>query len=419
MFYRLMSPPFCQAGVWLAAVLCGYLGPARAVEWTTDAALQAGSYYTDNLLFALDGSEEDALAFFATPNLDFIAREANWELQGTLGVGATTFTGIDARDEFDRRARLNYRRTGPRVQWGLAAGYTVDSTLEFQTPDSGVVIPRRQIVNQSLAPDITYQLTERLGVTARYNFDDVSYEDVRSAELEDYQIQSPGLTFSYNLTTQDQLFAVLQQSDYETADGHTQFDTKVLQGGWSRTYTESTRWTLAAGARRTDSRFERCRGSFGFIFPDEACEQSNTPFTAETDRSNGSVFSASLQQQTTPVFSWSLSASRDLNPTGDGGVVETDRLGVGLAQSLNERLRATLDSSISDASYLDTSLDLDRRLLHVSPSLTYSISPRWSVTGTYNYQSQDYTDAADAEATVNALYLTVRYLWPNIYTPKF
>jgi len=55
----------------------------------------------------------------------------------------------------------------------------------------------------------------------------------------------------------------------------------------------------------------------------------------------------------------------------------------------------------------------ERTYFSIEPKLSWRASRWWTITGSYRYRSQEYTESSDGVADSNAVYLNVRYVWPR------
>ncbi len=299
----------------------------------------------------------------------------------------------------------------------LAGNLTRDSTLESELVQTGIVTSRAQRTSRTLSPSWAYSITERDTINLGYSYLDVSYGNTTTTSgLLDYTVKDPSITLSHEFTEKNKLNLSLGYSDYQTQNpvsittntSQYRFTTTSAQLGFSRDFSETMSVSLMAGVHKTDSRiiYQDCLYIFSlsaFLYP--ALTETNTSDT-------GSLFSATLQQ----AFESSqltTELSRSLQPTADGGLVQTDRLSAGYGAKLTPTLNSSLNMSIYKTQYSTTSRTSDnRRYYNITPAISWQITEWWSANTSYTRSVSQ--NANGTEATGNAINLTIIYDWPKI-----
>ena len=205
-------------------------------------------------------------------------------------------------------------------------------------------------------------------------------------------------------------------SKYETSPANFKSNTTGLQLGITHGFSETFTGLLNVGARSTSSTSQQsalvCPApvilcQFGFI-PYDA-----VPFTTKT-RSHGYTLNATLDKQfeTTTLNG---QVSREVNPSGNGSLVQTDRIGFSVANKFSPTLTGALDASIYRSRYLgDVISRSDSRYYTVGPRLSWRMSEWWSLDTGYTHARQEYDNAGITAATANSAYVLVRYDWPKL-----
>jgi hypothetical protein len=112
-----------------------------------------------------------------------------------------------------------------------------------------------------------------------------------------------------------------------------------------------------------------------------------------------------------------LDAGREINPSGFGFLLQTDRFGVTLSKNASERLTASVNAVVLLASSIATTDQSapfpDSRYGSVTPHLTWKFDQWWALDATYTYARRE-VDSLDQYAISNIATVMLTY-----YPPKF
>jgi len=255
---------------------------------------------------------------------------------------------------------------------------------------------QRNLLN--LAPSWTHMLTEKLSTQAGYQYANVTYEDGLSLGLVDYTTQGGFGNLSYKLTEYDQVQVIGTYTNFSAPQAN-DLQSEIYGGmlSLSHEFSETMTASVSAGPR----------------------------FVTSTITSGGSTVSGS---QTVGVGSvtlrknWDdafvqLDAGREINPSGFGFLLQTDRFGVTLSKNASERLTASVNAVVLLASSIATTDQSasfpDNRYVNVTPHLTWKLDQWWAVDVAYTYGRRD-VDSFNQYAISNAATVMLTY-----YPPKF
>lgn len=392
-----------------------FLSPieSTALEWTAQPHITAGASVNDNV--NLETAPHDTVwNTTLSPQLTLSVNSQRTSMNGRAQLNRLDYSDSSALSRTNGLLDLTLSRLYERAQLSLTGNLTRDSTLESELMDTGFVTTQAQRTSRSLSPSVAYSITELNVVSLGYNYVDVSYGNTATTSgLLDYTVTDPTITLSHAFSEKNKLTLSLDYSDYESQNPATlttaryHSTTTSAQVGFTRDFSETLTVSLMAGVHSTDSivTYQECLFHLGICFPN--------PILTETDSSEtGSLFRASLQKA---FESSQLTAelSRSLQPTADGGLVQTDRI----SGSYDERLTQTLSGSLRLAFYKTqsgavSSNSQDSRYYSIAPAISWRITERWSADTSY-YRSVS-QNANGTEATGNAINLTLNYNWPKI-----
>ena len=388
---------------------------AQSAEWSIEPSVSVREEYNDNIrLTTLP--HKSVWGTSLTPSVNFSSKTEISEVTGGARLNFNRYSGEPTLDRNDQIFSLVSKYKTERNTFGLNGSYVHDSTQASELISTGVVLARKQRTNLTLNPSWTTFASERTWFTLDYQLSRVKYEDSAATGLIDYNNQTASLAAVHRLSEQDQLSGTVYYSKYETSPANFKSNTSGLRLGITHDFSETLTSSLTVGARSTSSTSQQnalvCPApiifcQFGLIPYDVV------PFTTKT-RSHGYTLNANLGKQfeTTTL---SGQVSREVNPSGNGALVQADRIGFSLANKFSPTLTGALDASIYRSRYLGNVISRsDSRYYTVGPRLSWRMSEWWSLDTGYTHARQEYDNAGSTAATANSAYVLVRYDWPKL-----
>lgn len=384
---------------------------STALEWSAQPSISVASDVTDNINLVPTPSGT-IWSSTISPQLILSAKSPQSELNGTAQINRIDYSDKSLFSRTDGLLNLTFSRQLERSQLSFAGDVTRDSTLESELIQTGVVTSRAQRTSRSLSPSWNYYITQRDAINLGYSYLDVTYDKkTATSGLLDYIEKDPNITLTHAFSEKNKLNLSLGYSDYKsltpisvtTRQYHS--TTTSTQLGFSRDFSETLSVSLMAGVHKTDSRINSldCLPFFPPCFP----------VPVETNFSNtGSLFAATLNKA---FESSQLTAglSRSLQASGNGGLIQTDRLSGSYSAKLAPTLSGSLNMSIyqSQSSTASSNSNSSRYYIIV-PAMSWQITEWWSANTSYSRSLS--RDANGTEATANAINLTLHYNWPKI-----
>jgi len=277
-----------------------------------------------------------------------------------------------------------------------------------------VVLARRQRSLLTANPQWTRLLTERASISASYAYTAVNYSSISGIGLTDYRDQSGTVGFQYNLTERDALNFTGYYDQYDTKPSTIQARNFGVQGQVDHDFSERLHGALAAGWRKTKSTLEShalvCNGPVILGI----CFGSLTELAFVTkESSSGYTLNAFLEQRSeTTTLNGRL--SREINPSGAGSLIQTDRVQATWSERWTPKLSASVDAAAYRSRYIGGLITSSNgRYYRVEPRLTWRITEEWSLDGGYVYARQKY-DSVPISAAANVVYVVLSYRWPKI-----
>ncbi|MGA7800519.1 MAG: hypothetical protein WCC36_06880 [Gammaproteobacteria bacterium] len=405
----------------LACAVTGALlllnGTANAAEWFATPKVSARAGYNDNLTITTQ-PHSSVRELDVSPEVSFGRKTETSGITGQARIDARRYWGQSGLNTNDRLLNLHMYDNAERMGWTLDGNITKNTTLQSELNDTGLVLQRTPRLSRSLSPGWNYLISQKTQLKLGYRYQDVRYPDQATLVYQDYRINAGTATLSHQYTQRLQLFATGSVTYYRTTKNQLpargEFDAHydTVQAGASYAFSQTLNATLSAGLRRSTTTINTqnpvyATTPFGPIFLGYG-----SPVDV-TQTGSGSVLNASLQKQL-QTGTLSANLSRNVQPTGYGGLVETDRLDL----SGNHRLSVTFSESLDLSLYRtkaisSTATNLDRTFVRVEPALAWNMTRWWRLQGSYRYARQRYTNQSET-ATQNAVYVTLAYTWPKI-----
>ena len=310
--------------------------------------------------------------------------------------------------------RSSYRTE--RDLFGLNVDSVRDPTLVSELLETGAVVAYRQRNRLSVTPSWTRALTESTSVGVTYTYTAVRYGGGPEfgVNLIDYHDQSAALGWQRALSERSVVTLTAYYDQYESDPATFRAETYGVQAGYTHRFSETLRGSFSVGGRRTKSTIASqalvCEGvviaglCFGTI--------TVVPFTTK-EKSSGYTLDALVEKQLeTSTFTGHL--SRQLNPSGVGTLIETDRLSLGWSRDWSAALRTMVDAAAYQSRYVGSvRANSDTRYLRIEPRLSWRFAEGWELLAGYRHEwtrAQGTGVGADA----NVGYVSVSYAWPKL-----
>jgi hypothetical protein len=366
--------------------------PALAEKWYFEPSVSARLGYSDNVQLST-GSEMETFTSYITADaaLGFRTRVSDVSITAKM---------IDRR--FDDYAYLNTNnqffnlrssyRSGLNL-FGLGADYERESTRTSEFDISGYSNTNKIKITKAISPYYDRTLTERASIRLGGNYTDVTYEDAELTGLSDYTNKSAYTSLNYSLSERTSLQAILSKSLY--ISNSTEFDSTSLQLGINHRLSETLSLNALIGPNYTKSTYI-------------------TGSTEEEFRDMGKLIDIGLTKK---FELGSINASLETSESAGGAGKMTSRtsLKLSLDRKISERtsfaLTGTYQQNESGGGRDDPSDD--RTYISIEPRINWMATRWWMISGSYRYRQSENTSLDAGPAESNAVYITVRYIWPK------
>ena len=390
----------------LAATVCGVLAcllfaqTTQAQQWTLQPEVRAGYEFDDNARLRSDPAEVQEIDGFI--------------VEGSLGVGyetqRTTFDltprlrsrvydetpDVDSDDQF---LDLDFRHETLKGQFRLLSNYyresvrtaeRADPDFDVEDPDdipideTGLVLSNARRERFRIAPEWSYDITERLMMGLEASYTDVSYDESIAGFLVDYTDARVAGFFGRMFTERTRGYIGVGARKYENDIGNNDVDGVGALIGVESEVSQTTRF----------------RAEIGY----EDTEQS---LTGESEGNFVANLSLVRRLETVTLLA---QYRRDVAATGAGRLTERDTLNFTVRKQFTERVTGGLGVRAYQTKGVgDQALTLEERdFTEFRAQLAVAMSRAFSVEADYRYARIDRT-SFEGSADGNSIILWLVY----------
>ena len=374
---------------------------APAEKWYWEPVFSARTGYDDNIRLEVDDAEglfdshlsADARFGFRTEVSDVKFQTAlkthQYDGAGDLNYNEALF-GVDAslRHELDT--------------FGVDASVLRDSSRTSELDTTGSVATSIPRIKAYISPSWSRELSETSQLRLSYAFTDVDYQNKSGSllssgtNLTDYRYENVNIELNKNLSETTDLQTILFGNRYKTIGRYSKSESIGLQVGISRRFNETLSGSLALGVNHIDT--------FYLNSMQERDEASDiAPLIA--------ISFNKVWERMSLRGSFASSQS----PGGEGRLLNSNSTSLEFTRKLSERLNFALNGIYTrneTAGGVRNTGD-SRTYFSIEPRLSWQASRWWTISGSYRYRSQEYTETNGGLADSNAVYLSVEYVWPR------
>ena len=343
-----------------------------SAEWFLEPALTVRGEVNSNLtLTTFD--HKTTYGHWVSPGAKFGGSTEALEVNGRLAADFVRYYGGQNTSLTNLYFPLSAKYKMERDSFGFDGGFTRDNTLMGELRQTGVVLSFTQRNQWILNPSWTHAITERLSATGSYTFYDTRYENGLRLGLADYTLHvgSTGMTYQVGERDQVQLNAVGVR--FNAADLRLSSTIIGPQITYSHMFSETLTGTVSGGPRHVSSTINTSAGSL-----------SDGVWTW--------VFSGNLERR---WEDWRVKGEigREINPSGFGLLLRTDKLSLEVSHQMTDRLSASVTGLFLIADGVKTravsTVFPENRLFYVTPKLSWRLSEWWTADITYTYAQRD------------------------------
>jgi hypothetical protein len=372
----------------------GFRGEAGAAEWSAKPSIGVKGEYNSNLL--LFNGNNEVYGYWVNPGVTFKGSTEALDVAGEVRGQFVHYYGDQEREYTNLYFPLKTSYRADRYTFGFEGGYTRDNTLQSELQQTGLVLGFTQRSLWNAMPSFTVGITERLSWKNAYQFMDAQYEDGVRFGLVNYQAHIGTTGLIYNLGELDQVQLTGEYTSFRIPSRMQDSTYYGAQGGWTHDFGREMTASISGGVRFVTSTQDVSGGSLS---------------AHETVWVYRGMLRKKFERTTVQ-----LDGGSEINPSGFGRLLQTDRAGVSLSHNLTETLTVSLNGNIYIVSGVVTDPAItplpQQRFSSISPSLSWKFSQWWTVDVAYTYAERA-VDSLNQWNFANSTFVMLTYGGPK------
>lgn len=387
----------------------GYVSELHAKRYAIESSVSSGIAYNDNVFLTTD-DVTSASDFSVSPKVKISMEEANWAVSMGLMIRSSKHTDTDSDlDSNEQRYNASVSYQDEKSQSVINAGYNVTSSLNSESSDFGLVRTQVDRNTFTLSPRYSINLTGRMSLSLSYGFTDVEYDDTINSGFVPYVTRAPSAAFNYNLSERSQISLLSALTSYESDDGLSEYDMRVVQLNYNYNFSEIVSGRVLYGRSNRDVTTQTTTAPTPFFLGTQIAQI----YDVETE-SNGAVYNAELTQNIhNGVIKYKV--SQDNKASSFGSLDEVRTVSVSANQKTSDLWAYGLSSIYSDTTNIGSgTVASGRTVLNVRGHLRYSIRRNLQITGSYVYSIREFdSQVSNTRPDSNKIYIGLTYLLPE------
>lgn len=368
------TPIAWLCGLLLLGILSviGIESDVRSAEWFLEPSLTVRGEVNSNL--TLTTFEHDpTYGHWVSPGAKFGGSTEALEVSGRLAADFVRYYGGQDTSITNLYFPVSTKYKSEKDVFGFDGGFIRDNTLMGELRQTGVVLSFTQRNQWTLSPSWTHQITEKLSAMGTYTFYDTRYENGLRLGLADYTMHVGSTGLSYQLSERDQFQVNAVAVRFSASDLRLSSTILGPQITYAHMFSETLSGSISGGPRHVSSTIQSPVGSL-------------------SDGVWVWTFSSNLEKR---WDDWRIKGEvgREINPSGFGLLLRTDKLSLEVSHQLTERLTASVTGLFLIADGVKTkavsTVFPENRLLYVTPKLSWRLSEWWTADMTYTYAQRD------------------------------
>jgi len=372
----------------------GMVCQSEAAEWSLFPSIGVKGVYNDNLL--LTPLPHDATyGYWVSPAAEFAGKTERLEASSRVAADFVSYYGGQESRFTNLFLPLTLRYKTETDLLGFTGGFTRDNTLMSELLTTGVVLRFTQRNQWTANPSWTRRITEKLSVQSSAQLNDTTYENGLSLGLVDYQLLGGSGGLLYQLTEQDQIQLSGSYVNFHTTNAPLSF--RASFPGVNLSLTHAFTETLTGTA------------SGGPSFVSSTSQTAGDNIKAER---TVWLFGGNLTKKFERT-SIQVNVSRNIQPSGFGLLIQTDRAGLTVSHDLTETLTASFDASgyiVSGITQRATGGTFpENRYYSATPTIAWKFLEWWKLELSYTYRHREVEGFSDPAMSNGTMFMLTYY----------
>lgn len=379
-------------------------GVGTAAEWSAAPSLGVKGVYNSNLLMSAGNNE--VLGYWITPAVKFKGATEALNVEAETRADFIHYYGSNERKLTNLYFPLRASYHLERHSFEFDGGFTRDNTLVGELQRTGLVLGFTQRSMWTAMPTWTVGLNERLSWKTGYQFMDAQYQDGSRLGFANYQVHGVNAGPTYHLTELDEVNLTGEYNLVRIPSVGLESTYYGAQGSWTHDFGDGVIGSISGGGRLVSSTQDipRIPGILGFLL-------GRTRDRSVTSHEVVWVYRGSLRKQFERT-TIQVDGSREINPSGFGRLLQTDRVGGAISHKINETLSLSLSGALYFVSGITTTENSrvlpGTRFFSISPSVSWAFAEWWSIGVSYTYAERA-VDDLDQRYNSNSTFIMLTY----------
>ena len=375
-----MSWGIRQLSTLFLLVVCAAITTTEAAEWRIEPVVRLAADFDDNPFLSIrtdveenasgaivEGAAKIAYAgertdFFITPRLR------------SRSYGSAT--DLDSDDQFlnmnfatrtqstDFRIRGNYSRESTRTAERADTDLDIEDPGDIPEDESGRVGIRDRRERLTIAPSILYRISDISALTARMDYQDVTYDEAFAGLLEDYSNSRLSLSYSRAFSPRNTAIIGASYRKFDTSSSLKTVNSVGFNIGFDRRFTQNTRFRAVAGLEDTEL------------------------VNAESEVAWVADVSLYRQLETTTLLA---QYRRSVSASGVGQLGARDSINLNFSRDLNDTITAGLGARVYVTSAVNSTSQTfdDQNYVQLRSQFIWKLSEVFSLEADYRYTFLD------------------------------
>ena len=412
----------------------------NAAEWKTEPSLFFKTQYNDNVRMRADNNNpESSTGFTLEPRVKFSGEEQYlWDMYIDARGVVTRFQDVEDADSDNAFFVFDGGKQTERSDWRLNTSFernsNFDTDFDTENPDAGLLDDHTERKTATVSPSVKWSMSETSQIVFSLNSTDVSFDEVSSTNLENYDFDSASFNAYWLVQENHKLGFTGTYSEYDSPGANFYFDQSVFQLDYTYTINPISNLSVSFGERSLDSTIgvtQACVANGVTVpiasFSSGVCPETTTqpstgqvflvtPIVEEVSNDDDGIVVNITYFSKTETTSHSIVSGRKIIPSSFGSAQEERSATYQFSINNTERLTTSLILSGSETetvSGIDSSNDRTR--YRIEPSLTYKLNRNWNINLRYRFIEQNISNS-DEDSISNAVFVNLYLHWPKLVT---
>ena len=369
----------------------------EASKWGVGGSLAQTVDY--NSSFFLSEEELETWSYKTEPQVDVTYTTALTSAKISAAASVNRHDNLSQYNNEDFDLAWVHAYTGDRWGWGVDAIYSDADTRREAQEDSGDFTSDAQVTTTSIIPDVSLKLSERNNIFASLSYADRKYT---SGNFIDNTTTAWSLGWGHNFSRKLAMSVALGDNRFKTGGElfEVQTDYETINLGFQ--YKLSPELDLGATLGYFDSE-NKFFTSIDTILANTISSDSG---------GSGSLIEFLLNYRSARL-TWSFNASKNLSPSSQGEVKESDNISFSTGYELSERARMGFSAQWGKTS---SQIDSDRSYVNLEVFYAYDLGKSVKLKTSYKYREQEWDGEAETSVLATSFdgsvgSLSLRYIF--------